>query len=354
MELIAEAGGARQFLAYLDHIGLDEQALGLGELDPALRASTAPMAVSARLVTELMEAAAAFLQRADLGIHFAEWMDPHGYGPLGLLGESCTSYAERFRLARRFVHLQNNALSFEQVKERDDVFVLCALHPALRPQARQYVEAIVALSVRNARSLLGPRWDPVRVEFAHGPPPPTTDHSRYFRCPVRFQSDRDGFLVRSKDFHRRLPQGNQETAAFLEAHLASQEDRWPTDLRGQVENLIAAQLTGGGVSLARIAALLAVSPRTLQRRLADEGQDFGAILAFVRTQVVRNHLAQKPSPPLARLCHLLGYSEPSAASRFIKSQFGISVRTLLREGVASSPDVSRPIDDGARPSRLPM
>jgi len=254
------------------------------------------------------------------------------------LGESCTSYAERFRLARRFVHLQNNALSFEQAKEGDDVFVLCAIHPALRPEAHQYVEAIVALSVRNARSLLGPRWDPVRVEFAHGPPPSMTEHSRYFRCPVRFRSHRDGFLVRSADFHRRLPQGSQETAAFLEAHLASQEDRWPTDLRGQVENLIAAQLTGGGVSLARIAALLAVSPRTLQRRLADEQQDFGDILAFVRTQVVRNHLAQKPSMPLARLCHLLGYSEPSAASRFIKAQFGRSARTLLREGLASSPD----------------
>jgi AraC-like DNA-binding protein len=331
VELIAEATGARQFLAYLDHIGLDERALDLGEIDPALRKSTAPMAIAARLAIDLMEAAAEFLQRPDLGVHFAGWLDPHGFGPLGLLGENCTTFADRFRLARRYVHLQNNALSFDQVRDRDDVVVLCAVHPVLRPRARQYTEAIVAHSVRNARSLLGSRWDPVRIEFAHAAPLSISTQKRYFRCPVHYQSDRDAFVVASSDFHRRLPQGNQETAAFLEKHLASQEDRWPANLRGQVENLIAAQLAGGGVSLARIAALLAVSPRTLQRRLADQGDDFGTILSFVRVQVVRTQLAQKPPPTLARLCHLLGYSEPSAASRFIKIQMGKSARSILHE-----------------------
>jgi AraC-like DNA-binding protein len=343
MDLISEAAGLRQFLAYLDHIGLDERALGFGEIDPALRRSTAPMAISARLVVDLMEAAAEFLQRPDLGVHYAEWLDPHGFGPLGLLGESCTTYAERFRLSHRFVHLQNNALSFDCVKEGDDVVVLCAVHPLLRPKARQYVETIVAFSVRNARSLLGARWDPVRVEFAHAPRPSTTTQARYFRCPVHYRSDRDAFVVTGVDFNRRLPHGNQDTVAFLERHLASQEDRWPTDLRGQVENLIAAQLAGGGVSLARVAALLAMSPRTLQRRLAEQGEDFGAILTFVRTQVAQTHLAQTPPLPLARLSHLLGYSEPSAASRFIKAQFGKSARSMLREqGSADGNQLGRP------------
>jgi AraC-like DNA-binding protein len=334
VQLIAEAAGARQFLAYLDRIGLDERALNLGEIDPALRKSNAPMAIAAQLAVDLMEAASEFLQRPDLGVHFAEWLDPHGFGPMALLGENCMTFADRFRLARRFVHLQNNALSFEQVREGDDVVVLCAVHPTLRPRARQFTEAIVAQSVRNARSLLGAGWNPVRIEFAHAPPPSSLTQKRYFRCPIQYLSDRDAFVVSHTDFHRRLPKGDPETIAFLEKHLASQENRWPTDLRGQVENLIASQLAGGGVSLARIAALLALSPRTLQRRLADQGEDFGKILTFVRVQIARNYLAQKPPPPLAKLCHLLGYSEPSAASRFIKTQMGKTARTIVRESNA--------------------
>jgi AraC-like DNA-binding protein len=331
VELIAEAAGARQFLAFLNHVGLDERTLGLTGLDPALRGSTAPMAISARLVVELMEAAAALLGRPDLGVQFAEWLDPRDFGPLGILGENCATFADRFRLARRFAHLHNAALSFERSSEGDDIAVVCVVHPALRPNARQFTEAMVAHCVRNARALLGPRWDPVRVEFAHAPPPSAQAQARYFRCPVQYRSDRDVFVVARSDFHRRLPNGNPKAVAFLEQHLAGQEDRWPSDLRGQVENLIAAQLAGGGASLARIATLLAVSPRTLQRRLADQGADFGEILRFVRRQVALSQLAQDPPPPLARLCHVLGYSEPSAASRFIKTSLGRTVRGIMRD-----------------------
>ena len=52
MELIAEASPVRQFLAYLDHIGFDEGVLNIRGLHPALRASSAPMAVSARLIVD--------------------------------------------------------------------------------------------------------------------------------------------------------------------------------------------------------------------------------------------------------------------------------------------------------------
>jgi AraC-like DNA-binding protein len=300
------------------------------------------MAISAQLAVDLMEAAAEFLHRADIGVHFAEWLDPHGFGPMALLGENSTTFADRFRLARRFVHLQNNALSFEQVKDGGDVVVLCTVHPVLRPRARQYAESVVAHSVRNARSLLGAGWNPVRVEFAHASPASPLAQKRYFRCPVHYSSDRDSFVVTAADFHRRLPKGDPETIAFLEKHLASQENRWPTDFRGLVENLIASRLGGGGVSLARIAALLAVSPRTLQRRLADQGSDFGKILTSVRLQIAQNYLAQKPPAPLAKLCYLLGYSEPSAASRFIKTQMGRPARAIVRELSAPRPPKRTP------------
>jgi AraC-like DNA-binding protein len=217
------------------------------------------------------------------------------------------------------------------MSECDDVAVLCNVHPVLRPRARQYVESLVALSVRNARSLLGSSWNPVRIEFAHTAPSSISAHRRFFRCPIYFHSERDAFVMSNTDFRRPLPKGDPETIAFLEKHLAGQQEQWPTDLRGQVQNLIAGQLAGGGVSLARIAALLAVSPRTLQRRLSHCSEDFGKILTNVRIQIARNCLSQRPPPPLAKLSYLLGYSEPSAASRFIKVNMGRSARDITRE-----------------------
>lgn len=339
MELIAQAATVRQFLAYLDHVGFDERALKVGGLDPALRASAAPMAVSARLILDLMEAAAAARRQPDIGVRFAEWLDPRSVSPLSLLGAHCATFAERFRLAQRYVHTHNNARSFERRYEGDDVAIICGMHPALRPYARQYTETIVGKSIKNARAMLGAGWAPVRVEFAHAPPPSIAVHKRLFRCPIHYEADRDAILMSRTDFNRRLPSGDTQIIVFLEKHLSGQEAQWPTDLRQQVENLIAAQLAGGGASLERIAGLLAMSSRTLQRRLAEQGTDFGQILAFVRVQVVKDHLAQRPPPSLDRLCHLLGYSEPSAASRFIKTQFGRSARSMIGEG---SPERGHP------------
>jgi len=57
----------------------------------------------------------------------------------------------------------------------------------------------------------------------------------------------------------------------------------------------------------------------------------GKILTDVRVQIARNYLSQRPPPPLARLSYLLGYSEASAASRFIKIHMGKSARDIVRE-----------------------
>lgn len=332
MDLIADASGARQFLVFLDHIGLDERRLGVGKIDPALRASSAPLAVPARLTIELMEAAAEAKKWPDLGVRFAEWLSPNALSPLSLLGIHCATYADRCRLSRRYVHLYNTALSYEQVNENENVVILCQVQPTLLPRARQFVEWNVAHSVKNARSMLGDRWSPVRVEFAHASPASIAAHQRHFRCPIRYESDRTGFVIKRTDFYRRLPMENRQTVEFLEDYLAREELHQPSDLRSKVESLVTAHLAGGNASLERIAALLTTSSRTLQRRLSEHGADFREILNFVRVQIAKDLLSQKPPPSLQRLSQLLGYSDPSAAGRFIKSQLGASPRAILNKG----------------------
>jgi AraC-like DNA-binding protein len=329
MELTADAGGVRQFLAYLDHIGLDKAALGIEGLDAALKGSTRSMPVSANHIVKLMARAAEITQRTDLGIQFATWLNPRGFGPLALLAEHCNSFAERYHLIERFIHLENNAISFDSMEEGDEVSLLCDVHLALRPCAHQFIEALVALNVRAGRAMLGETWHPLRVEFAHAAPPSTAAQWHYFRCPVVYGADHHAFVLSASDYRRRLPQGNTELLGFLQNHMAREHANWPADLHAQVETLIAAQLAGGNVSIGQIAALLATSTRTLQRRLAETGADFATVLAFVRMQIVREHLAQPTPLSLARLTHLLGFSEPSVTCRFIKAQTGTSARVLM-------------------------
>jgi AraC-like DNA-binding protein len=81
--------------------------------------------------------------------------------------------------------------------------------------------------------------------------------------------------------------------------------------RVRVENAIAPLLPHGKVSLAQIAHLLGMSPRTLERRLAAEGLTFASVLNNLRTDLARHYL-QDEDLPISKVAWLLGFQEVSA------------------------------------------
>jgi len=64
-----------------------------------------------------------------------------------------------------------------------------------------------------------------------------------------------------------------------------------------------------------------MSERSLQRRLADEGQTFDALLDELRHELALRYLADK-TLAIAEVAFLLGYSEPSAFHRAFKRWTG--------------------------------
>ena len=63
-----------------------------------------------------------------------------------------------------------------------------------------------------------------------------------------------------------------------------------------------------------MASALGLHPRTLQRRLRDEGESFEGIKDSVRRDVALRYL-QQPDVSLVRVTEILGYSETSVLSR---------------------------------------
>jgi AraC-like DNA-binding protein len=75
-----------------------------------------------------------------------------------------------------------------------------------------------------------------------------------------------------------------------------------------------------------IARTLAVSQRTLQRRLADEGTTYQAVLDDVRREMAERHL-HDTALAIAEISFLLGYSEPAAFHRAFKRWHGVTPQT---------------------------
>jgi len=72
-----------------------------------------------------------------------------------------------------------------------------------------------------------------------------------------------------------------------------------------------------------VAGCLGVDRRTVHRRLADSGETFSSMLNTVRAELAER-LVPNPRRSLTEIGIALGFSEPSAFSRWFRGQFGCS------------------------------
>ena len=103
--------------------------------------------------------------------------------------------------------------------------------------------------------------------------------------------------------------------------------------------MIIRHLQDGEPRRPKIAAVLGMSERTLQRRLTAEGTSFQLLLDDTRRELARHYLGQR-TVSLADIAYLLGFSDQSSFFRAARRWFGSSPRDyrarLLTEGSGRS------------------
>lgn len=162
--------------------------------------------------------------------------------------------------------------------------------------------------------------DSVRFPFPRPPHAPDydlvyTEHSSFGapRLEARFDAALLDLAVRRDE---------SDLATFLEGApgkitMLYRRDR---ELARSLRALLAAALPRA-MGLQEAARELHLSPRTLHRRLADEGASFRAIKDALRRDLALTRLA-KPGGSVARVATELGYSEPSAFFRAFQGWTG--------------------------------
>jgi AraC-like DNA-binding protein len=92
---------------------------------------------------------------------------------------------------------------------------------------------------------------------------------------------------------------------------------------GQVTRLVEMLLPVGRCSTQAVARSMGVTQRTLHRQLAAEGQSFSAIVHTTREALAERYLAADRYS-LTGVSELLGFTSPSAFSRWFRQRFGVS------------------------------
>jgi AraC-like DNA-binding protein len=98
---------------------------------------------------------------------------------------------------------------------------------------------------------------------------------------------------------------------------------------GQLEQAIESILGHPDMSLQLAATIIGISPRTLQRRLAEDRTSFSRTLQAVRFRNAR-HLLQDPEMPTKEISQRLGYTDPANFMRAFKRWTGVSPNEFRR------------------------
>lgn len=313
-----------------------ETLLQAARLDPILAARAL---VSHGRVLRVWEAATRLSGDPDFGLHFAEWVIQQAEDRFDVLAfalRSCATLGEQYQRIGRYVRLIHKEAFLSLEVEGDTARLVHGLtHHGLSP--RQPSEAMMASMFLQGRRSIGDDFVLREVCFVHPEPAHTTESARLFQSPVRYGSPRDALVFDRTFLGRSQRHAEPRLLAMLERQLDGLLSQIPVgnSVTAATRHYVAEALPGGEPTLLTVAARLHMSPRTLQRRLGDEGTNFVDLLADVRHAGALSHL-QNPEIAIHEVAFLLGFSEVSAFYRAFKRRTGVTPAEYRRAGAAST------------------
>ncbi len=163
----------------------------------------------------------------------------------------------------------------------------------------------------------------IEVRFAHPAPDDTSELRRLFGCTLRFGHHRSELLFSGEILDMPHRQADPNLEAILEAQVVTMLQKLPKGeaATDAVRRCLGSELCNGQPTLEQVAPRLHMSPRTLHRRLAEEGTNFRRILTEVRREIAARHL-EEGQIAISEIAFLLGFSDPSAFHRAFKRWTG--------------------------------
>ena len=277
-----------------------------------------------------LEDAAAALGEPLLGAKLGARLPTEDMGPIGLMFLASENLQVALRQLRNFFPVLQGATHVEfDVRGGVPEYVYQIVGPAIWPR-RQDAELSLSATCAAIRSLLGERFSPVEVHFEHDSPSAETRDQlcAIFRAPVIFGQPVNRLVLDPQDLLRPVASRGEGMAPHLERHLQNllRGDETTFDsAASQVLRIISKRLGRADVEVNSIAEEMGLSPRTLQRRLSEEGTSLRDLIRRHRSHIV-DRLLKDRKTKMTVIAHDVGYSDATTFSRAFKSWSGESPR----------------------------
>ena len=266
------------------------------------------------------------------GLHMGQ--DSTLAGSIGMMGASCANLKEAFEQGSAFFKMMGNISRFEFVHERPFYKMRLSLHgpwEQLAPDVAihevdgmlSFFTRIVGLNSHNMVSPYGVTFTRERlVNF--------DAYHKVFGVLPKTRCEYNEVIYREADMMTPMKAFNVDIFRVLKSHLEKViHDARHHTVTAQVQSLLLAGMDYQFPDMTEIAEKLHMSPRSLQRKLKEEGTTFKEIAQSAKCELAIQMLGTSDLS-ISEIAYTLGYSDDSNFNRAFKKITGHTPRHYKR------------------------
>ncbi len=294
----------------------------LAGIDLAVLQRTEDYTISQQQLNNLWREASALADDILFGLHFGESLQLSALGVVGEIIRTSETVGQAVKQAAALSHLLTDL--FRVTVDRNDAhFIIRFLPLTERTELfvfRQTLELFMVFVVHELDGLLLRKVKPVTVRLPYSVEQ-ETEYARVFRCDVEKSAEEYALVFDNHYWTEPLLSANYEIQRTLLQTVAANNSTTGDSLKEKIHQYLLTNAYLGIRSLSEIAANFNVSPRTLQRKLKEEGISYQDVADEVRKSLAIHYL-EEGGYPVKTISYMLGYNELSAFTRAFKRWTG--------------------------------
>jgi AraC-like DNA-binding protein len=247
------------------------------------------------------------------------------YGLVGYTMSNSATVGQALRRLARYSRIVTEAVRVHYVEDEPGAKVVVEGAAADVNATRSGPDSRQAFVIAAVRELSREEVVPREARLPYPRPADADDLARLLRAPLVFDPPNDWVAFARDQLALPVRGADATLGGYLEQFSSQllQELPDPESFRDQVRRAMWSALGDGQPALGAIATKLAVSPRTLQRRLREEGTSYGELLDLLRREFATRLLRERKLA-VYEIAFLLGYAEPSTFHRAFRRWTGRS------------------------------
>ena len=315
----------RAFLGALGQLGYDAGSLLTASVPADCDLTDPDARVSCEAIGSLVSLAQRQRFTPNIGLELARCTPIGAYPLLDYLVATSETVEKGLEQLGRYLRMIGNPTNIAARQEGHVVRIEISGNDA--PLNVEYSASLIVLHFKTETD---GRFTAANLSLRHRPDDADA-FARVLGCEVNAEASWNGLIVPMESWRLSLRRRDSLLQRLLESQADQILARLPrrAGIAEHVQRALAADLSAAGARIETVARRLAMSARTLQRRLADEGVSFQQVLDATRREAAARYLSE-PTLATSEIAYLVGYSEPAPFHRAFKRWYATTPETFRK------------------------